>query len=824
MDRLAQDVRFAARLLWKDKGFSSTTILTLALCVAANVAIFAVVHGVLLKPLPFPEPERLVTLYNSYPGAGVVRASNGVPDYFDRLAGVPAFERLAMYREQGATIGSAGREAERVTRLIVTPSFFPLLEAQPALGRVFSEQDGEPGREQQVILSHALWQRAFGGRAEAVGEEFRINGVPHTIVGVMPADFAFVDPEVVMWTPAAFTAEDRGDDSRHSNSWQQVARLQDGASIEQARSQVAAINSTNLERFPQMKEVLTNAGFTTLVKPFHADLIEGADRTLYLLWGGVLSVLLIGCVNVANLVSVRASARLRELATRHALGASIERLTRQLLTESVMIAVIGGAAGLVLGWLALKNAQWLALERLPRGHEIGLDATSVAFTIAIVLLVGMFVGLLPVAALRRTNLAQVVREEGRSGTASRRTRAVRRALVTSQVAFALLLLVGAGLLLASFDRVLAVKPGFDADQVLTGSVSFPTSRYADADALRPAIERLLERVRQIPGVAAAGATSTMPLSGEHNDSVIFAEGYQPAPGESLISPNNVRVTPGYFEAMGTRLLAGRPFDARDTAGAPRAIIVDEQLARKFWPGQDPLGRMMYFPGDITDGLAPPPRDEWFTVVGVVENVRLDGLVDGPGFRTVGSYYMPMAQNSSRTIALAVRTGVEPTAVASAVRGELAAIDPELPLYGVRTMNERVDLSLVDRRTPMVLAIAFATVALFLAAIGIYGVLAAQVSQRSREIGIRMALGAAAQSIFAMVLREGALIVGAGVLLGLAGAYLLRQALASQLYEVGVMDPTVLASVAVLLVIVALAAILLPANRAARTDPTQVLSR
>jgi predicted permease len=823
MDRLFQDVRFATRLLWKDRGFALTTISTLALCIAANTAIFALVNTVLLRPLPFPEPDRLATVFNSYPGAGAIRASNGVPDYYDRLAQMPAFEEIAMYRVSGMTIGGEGSPAERVSGMPVTPSFFRILHAQPHRGQLFTEKEAEVGHERKVILSHALWQRLFAGRDDAIGKDLRINGVPHAIVGVLPQRFRFIDPDVQLWTPVAFTPAQRADDQRHSNNWQQFARLRPGATIEQAQSQLHAINAANLERFPQLKSVLIDAGFTTITRPFHDDLIENSRPTLYLLWGGVLCVLIIGCVNVANLVSVRASARLREMATRHALGASLPRLSRQLLTETVLVALAGGALGAILGYWALNAAELLGFDQLPRGDEIALDPVSLMFTFALVLLVGVLVGLFPVAGLRRANLGQIVREEGRSGTASRRARLVRRALVTSQVAFALVLLVGAGLLLASFDRVLAVNPGFDPDRLLTGSVSFPVARYKDVPAVHATAARLLERVRSVPGVQAAGLTSTLPISGQHSDSVIMAEGYQMQPGESLISPNQIWVTPGYFEAMRTALRRGRLFDDRDVEGAQRVIIIDERLAQKFWPGQEAIGRRMYFPGSAEDFTKPPPLDQWLTVVGVVENVRIDGIVDGPGFRTVGAYYMPLAQGDARTLTLAVRTVQEPTAVTGAIRAEFAAIDPELPFYGVRTMDERVSLALIDRRTPMILATGFAAVALLLAAIGIYGVLAYQVAQRRREIGIRLALGAAASSIFQMVLREGAAIVGLGAALGLGGAFLLRQTLQSQLYEVRATDPRVIVSVGALLLLVALTACLLPARKAAKTDPVIALS-
>jgi predicted permease len=823
MDRLLQDLRFGLRILWKDRGFSLTTVATLALCIAANTSIFAVINTVLLRPLPFPEPERLAVLFNSYPGAGAVRASNGVPDYYDRLQHMPSVEELAMYRTAGVTIGGQGGDVERVMSMPVTPSFFRLLHTQPHRGQLFTEQDAEVGQTRKTVLGYASWQRLFGGRDDAIGRELRINGVAHTIVGILPQDFRFIDPDVQLWTPVAFSAEDRSDERRHSNNWQQIARLRPGATLEQAQAQVDAINHANLDRFPQLKEILMNAGFHTRVKSFHQDLVEESRRTLFLLWGGVIAVLVIGCVNITNLVSVRASTRARELATRHALGASIQQLSRQILTETVLLSLIGGVTGLGLGWLALNAAGPLALDRLPRGSEIALDTTSVLFVLGLTLLVGLVVGLFPVLALRHADLGQIVREEGRSGTASRRARVARRVLVTSQVAFALVLLVGAGLLLASFQRVLAVDPGFNAERVLTGGLTLPAARYADAVATRTARERILDAVRAVPGVEAAGVTTTLPMSGDHSDSVIFAEGYQPAPGESLISPSQVWVSAGYFETMQTELRAGRFFDARDIEGAQRTIIVDEQLARKFWPGQDPIGRHMWFPSNLRNLLETPPREEWMRVVGVVENVRLDGLVDGASFRTVGAYYMPIAQGGARNMTLAVRTAQEPSSVTAAVRAQIATIDPELPFFNVRTMTERVDLSLVDRRTPMLLALTFAGVALFLAAIGIYGVLAYQVSQRSREIGIRIALGAATSSIFQMVLREGAVIVVVGTLIGLAGAFLLRQTLQSQLYEIGAMDPTVIALVGALLLVVAFAAIVLPARRAARVDPVHALT-
>ncbi|MBY0494874.1 MAG: ABC transporter permease [Cyanobacteria bacterium] len=824
MDRLLQDLRFALRLLWKHRNFSITTIATLALCLAANVAIFAVVNGVLLKPLPFDEPDRLVRMFNKYPGAGVDSGgSNGVPDYFDRRRDMTALEEQALFREAGVTISGSGLgEAERIQAMTVTPSFFKVLRMQPYRGQLFTDAQGELGQEKVVILTHGFWQRLFAGRDDAIGQDLRLGGEPYKIVGVLPPGFVFLNPDIQLFRPAAFTAREKSDDSRHSNNWQQFGRLKPGATLEQAQSQLDAINAANFERFPQWREILKNARFGSDVLDFQAQLIGERRSTLGMLWGGAIFVLLIGCVNVANLVLVRSTSRIRELATRHAMGATFGRLARQSLTESTVLSICGGLAGLGLGWWALRAAPFFGFDRLPSGLGLALDSQVVGFTVLLIALVGIGVGLIPVIAMRRANMAQVIREEGRSGTQGRGPRLMRRVLVTSQVAFALILLIGAGVLLASFDRVLTINPGFRADNVLTGTISMPASRYKDEAALRTEQARILERLRALPGVEAAGTTTTLPFSGSYSDSVILAEGYQMAPGESLISPGQVSVSDGYFEAMGAKLIAGRFFNAEDAEGKPRVMIIDERLAQRFWKNGDALGKRMYFPQDINNLMAKPREDQMITIVGIIETMRLRGLVDTQAQKT-GTYYGAMRQGPARTLGIAIRTAVSPETLTGSVRREVAQLDPEMPFYGVRTLEDRVTTSLMDRRTPMLLATGFAGVALFLAAIGIYGVLAYQVSQRRREIGIRMALGAESASIFNLVLKEGGLIVGVGAVLGLAGAFLLRQTLQSQLYETGALDPRVVGAVAVMLIVVAMIACVLPARRAAKTDPLIALS-
>jgi predicted permease len=824
MDRLLQDLRFGGRLLWKDRSFSLTTIATLALCLAANVAIFAVVNGVLLKPLPFSEPERLIRIFNRYPGAGVdTQGANGVPDYFDRKRDMAALEETALFRESGVTVSGSGLgEAERIQAMQVTPSFFRVLRAQPYRGQLFTEAQGDLGQEKVVVLSSALWQRLFGGRDDAIGKDVRLSGEPYKVVGVLPPGFVFLNPDVMLFRPAAFSAREKSDDSRHSNNWQQFGRLKPGATLQQAQSQLDAINAANLVRFPQWAEILKNARFRSDAEDFQANLIGERKATLTMLWGGAIFVLLIGCVNVANLVLVRSTSRIRELATRHAMGATFGRLSRQAITESMVLSVMGGAIGLGLGWWALRAAPFFGFDRLPSGVGLALDAPVVGFALLLILVVGIGVGLIPVIAMRRANMAQVIREEGRSGTQGRGPRLMRRVLVTSQVAFALMLLIGAGVLLASFERVLNINPGFRAASVLTGTISMPASRYRDDNAVRTTTQRILERLRAVPGVDAVGFTTTLPFGGSYSDSVILAEGYQMQPGESLISPSQVVASDGYFEAMGATLVAGRFLNGEDIDGRPRVLVIDNRLARRFWPNGDALGKRMYFPEDINNLMAKPKEEQLMTIVGVIEPMRLRGLVDGAAQKT-GAYYSSLSQSVSRTLGVAIRTAQAPETVTTAVRREIAQIDPEMPFYGVRTMEDRLSASLMDRRTPMLLATGFAGVALFLAAIGIYGVLAYQVSQRRREIGIRMALGAASGSIFNLVLREGGLIVGLGAVFGLGGAFLLRQTLQAQLYETGAMDPRIVAIVAGMLIAVALIACLLPARRAAKTDPLIALS-
>jgi predicted permease len=822
-----RDARYAVRSWSRARSFTLTVLTTLVVCLGGNTVIFSLVRSVLLKPLPLAGADRLVLVSNLYPKFGFASAGPGitatsVPDYFDRQRDIRSFAEQALYRRATLTLGGPDG-VERVNALRATPSFYKLLGAAAFAGRVILEEDGEAGNAATAVVSYNFWQRRYGGDPAIVGRDIRLDGTPYRVVGILARHFAYLWDDIDLWLPASFNTDQQSDASRHSNNWVMIARLQPAASVEQAQREIDALNARNDERLPQFRTLIRDGGYRTAVVPLQDEVVRDVRATLYLLWAGALFVLLVGAVNLVNLFLMRSAGRWRELATRHAIGASVARVGRQMLTETTLLTVCGGAMGVAGGWWLLRFVN-LDLELLPRRHEIGLDWQTAGAMMALAAAVGIITGVIPLVKLSRANLHDVMRDAGRSGTAGIAAGRLRRLLATAQIALAFVLLIGAGLLLASFRTVLAIDPGFQPAGVLTASITLPASAYRDGAALTQFTSRLLERARALPGVSAAGLTTTIPFGGNYSSSVILAEGSEPTPGESVVAPHMITASDGYLEAMHIPLVRGRYFDSRDAGDAPPVVIVDERLARRFWPDRDAIGRRLSRPSDprgILDLLARGPDPHYPTVVGVVGNVQLTGLT--PKDPPVGAFYLPYAQQPARSIMLAVRSGRDPDTLVPALRSTLASIDRELPLFDVRTMEQRLDRTLVPRRLPMVIAMAFGLVALFLASIGVYGLLACQVTERRREIGIRMALGSSAADVFGLVMRDGARITVLGILVGLAGTVGMTRLMTGLLYGVKATDPIVIGAVAFLLGTVAFVATYLPARRASRVNPAAALS-
>jgi predicted permease len=818
LENLIRDIKHGVRSLLQDKGFAATVLLTLAICIAAYTATFAIVHSVLLRPLPGPNADAIVLMSNQYPKAGVSDQSvSSVADYYNRLRVVTALEEQAMFQPVDQALEVNGTP-EQVPGMAVTPSFFKLVGIPPARGRAFTTEEGEIGSERKVVLSNALWRQLYGADLSVMGRELRLGGTPFTIVGVMPRDFVFVNPEARFWVPLAFTAQQKS--QYHNNNWSHIGRLKPGATLTQVQAQIDALNAANLERFPEWKDILINAGFYTKVEPLQHMLVKDVEGALYLLWGGAVFVLLIGGLNITNLALARWSVRSKEIATRVALGAGRARLSRQLVVENVLVAGAGGIAGVLLGTALLRAAAIIGVDRFPRAQEVRIDGTVVLVSIGLAVAVGVLVGLVPLASAFKVNLSGLLRDGGRTGTSGARTHRLRQGLVGAEIGLAFVLLAGAGLLLASFRHLLAVDPGFTSKGVVTASTNAPQSRYHGDGPLRILMNRALDSIRGLPGVAAAGATTEIPFGNNFSSSVIMAEGHVMKPAESIVSPYRLSVTPGYFETMNIALIRGRYFDERDNESAALVVIVDERLARHFWPNRDPIGQRMYRPRNPKDLTQTDANTRWYRVVGVVRSVRLEDLAGTKG--PSGAYYFPYAQEPSDDFTLAVKSAGELGGVARMVRTAVAQVDPELALFDVKTMGERAALSMSSRRTSLILALAFGGLALFLSAIGIYGVLAYLVAQRRREIAIRMALGSTGAGVVRLVLREGLVLVAIGLAAGFAGAAALQKAVANQVYGVRPLDPLVIGGVTVLLGTIALAACALPARRATRVDPMEVL--
>jgi len=806
------DVRHALRDMARRPGFALVAGLTLALCIALNAAVFSIVYGVVLKPLPYRDSDLVVYLYNSYPEAGAPRSRSSPPDYFDRREGVGAFEEVALYSLESRTLGN-GDARRWAFSMQVTPSFFRVLGVEPALGRAFTEDEGEPGNESKVILGHHLWQELFGGEEAAVGRELRVEGVPHTVVGVLPEDFRFPGWDAEVWVPLAFGPRARSDAARHSNNLDMIARLAPGATVEQAREQVDALNAAVTDRLPaQMREMVVASGFHTEVLRLRDELVRDVRSWLYLLWGGAVFVLLIGCISVSNLLLVRSTGRLRELATRYLLGASRWRLGRQLMTESAVLALAGGALGLLgAGWSLRLLGVFEAYE-VPRLADVRLDPPAAVLGLALAVAATVVSSLLSTVMIHRRDLFAALQAGGITATSGRGVLSLRGALVAAQIAVACVLLVGTGLTVASLRNVLAVEPGFETDDLLVGAFVTPGARYPTPADRHRFLDALRDEIRALPGAVDAAVASQLPFSGQEGQGPVTPEsGWTPPSGESVVAHYRTFVSPSYFTTMGLPLLEGRGFHDGDDAGAAAVAVVSERVARRYWPGRSPVGQRLSL---SNDGV------EWRTVVGVVGDVVQNDLtVAAP---SQGAVYAPLRQVPLGFFRLVVKTEVPPLTLLAAVRERIRALDPEMTLFWTGTMEESVAGTLLDRRLPIQLLSLFAALALVLAAVGVYGVLAQSVQQGTREIGIRMVLGSRRAGIYRAVLRRSFVMVAAGVAAGLAAALALSRLLEGFLYQVRPTDPTVFALVVAVISLVAGAACLAPARRATRVDPAAAL--
>jgi len=803
------DLRYALRQLLKHRTFTAAVVFTLALGIGANTAVFSMVNSVLLKALPFPSDERLAVLLLRAPTFNVVDFPSSPPEYVAYRDHARSWEQLAAYRVRSATVTDDGGEPERVVVAFATWNLFRALQIVPLLGRPFSEDEAQPGADEVAILSYGFWTSRYGADPRVIGSTVRLDGIPRTVVGVMPAEFRFAAPDVRFWLPLGFTPQDLQQRGNHSFSI--LGRLRPGVTLEAAETELVGL----VARFTSDASFNFHRWHPAYLRPLRAEMVGDVSQTLWVMFGAVALVLVIACANVANLLLVRAEARSREMSLRTALGAGPRRLASQLLTESLVLAGSGGLAGVALAYLGVDALRALAPAGLPRLDEIAVDSTVLLFTMILTVGAGLLFGLVPALHGGRADLQRVLREEGRHATAGRKRIGLRQLLVVSETALAVVVLVAAGLLLQSFRRLMAVDPGFRPERVVTARITLPAAQYAEARDVVGFYDALLSRIASLPGVTVAGSAAGAPLGGGIGLSDIEVEGWV-NPGDAPRPTGWVQaVTPGYFAALGVQLLGGRTFEARDGTDAPPVAVVSESLAREYWPGRSAIGGRIRVDGDF---------EAFAQVVGVVADVRHEMLERLP---VHGTLYLAHAQtpytwSPSRSMTLTVRTVVEPLSLVSAVRRELQALDPSVPLYDVRTMDRAVADATATRRFAMLLQLLFALVALSLAGVGLYGVLAFTVARRTAEIGIRMALGAERADVRRMVVGQGMGMVVLAVVLGVGGALATGRLLGSLLYGVSPRDPVTYAMVVAVLLAVALLACWIPARRAASIDPMGAL--
>jgi putative ABC transport system permease protein len=811
MNGLIQDFRYALRQLRKSPGFAAVAVITLALGIGFNTAIFSVVNAVLLRPLAFADASRLVRIWHvppekSFPGMTTFPVS--AANYLDWERQTQVFDHMAIYSYHGFTV-TGGDKPEQLSAGAVSSGFFATLGVQPILGRVLSPEEDQPGRSHVVVLSYRLWQEHFGGNPGIVGHDINLDGQPYLVAGVMPSNFQFPD-FAKMWTPMAWTDQERAVRGEHHSIV--IARLKPGVELKQAQAEMNTMSDRLQQQYPD-----DDKGWGAVVVPMQQDLVSDVRPALLVLLGAVAFVLLIACVNVANLALAKTFSRQKEIAIRTALGATSARILRQILTETVLLALSGGALGLAFAHFAVRFIVAFLADKLPHSIEVGLDSKVLLFTAVISVVTGIVAGVLPAWRLTRRDVNEALKQGlGRTDAdaGGHRTRSV---LVVSEVALSLILLIGAGLMIRSFQNLRNVNPGFDSRQVLTMSVMVSRAKFPSPDQAISFFDRVLQRVRSLPGVESAAVIDNIPLTGGSHQPIAI-EGRPVVPMSEQPEVDVRLVSAGYMSAMHIPTLRGRGLSDTDVAGRPAVVLVSESMARQFWPGEDPVGKRLtltFYPEAIRE------------VVGVVGDVKLDSLDE---MRPSATLYFPLDQVSvpaaggwrSFPMTLLVRSRSGSGELASAVSNAVHEADRDIPLVDISTMDELVENSLSQQRFNMLLLGAFAALALLLAAVGIYSVLSYSVKRSVREIGIRLALGAPVGEVLRMVVFEAMKPTLLGVAIGTAGALALGRVLSSLIFGVRPTDPVTFVAVAALLAAVALVASIVPAYRATKVDPMVAL--
>ena len=812
-DEFRRQLSYAARLLRKTPAFTATALLTLAVCFGANLTIFAVIDSVLLRPMPFPKPDRLMTVFNTYPKAGVDRDGSSLTNYYERRGRIPAFASLSSYNYGTEIVGEPG-STERLQTMRVSPDFFSTLGLGPAMGRAFTDEETSSETDHVAILSYPFWRQRYNADPNVIGKQIRVNSVPRTVIGVLPPSFRFLSSDARVFLPLASRPENRAPSRRHAggNVIQMIARLQPDATIAQAQSEIDAQNAALEVDDPQAK-MIADAGFRSLVVPLRADHVAAVRPTLLLLEAGVLVLLLIGAVNLVNLLLIRASGRVKELAVRQALGAGWRYLVSEVVVETTLLTFAGGLLGLAVGAGGIQLLRGLGADRLPLGSRIVFDARLAMGGLVAAIVMGI-VFAVPVAWFHlRRHLGNALHSESRGGTSGHGAQILRHSFIVSQIALAFILLTGAGLLGLSLQRVMAISPGFQSDHVLTGQILLPWADYPEAGRLKFVVN-LMDKLDHLPGVSSAGVVNNVPFSGNIGKSAATIAGHVRRPGESARGHYSYGVAGDYFRAMGFSLRAGRFLSADDSRRPERVCVVDEDFARYYWPHTSAIGQRLW------DGSEAGKDTEAFTIVGVVGGVKQAGLTEN---EAQGAIYYPYAFRIGDSVFVAVRTSLPPESFALTLQKVVRQIDADVPVSDLRSMNTRIADSLVARRSPALLAGLFSGIALLLTSIGAYGVLSYAVAQRRREIGLRIALGAQPGQIRIQFLSLSLRLLAAGTVLGLIGAWQAGRAMRSLLFQVPPLNVAVLAAAACVMAAVCLAACLLPSQRAAQISPMEALA-